>query len=854
MEEMLYFIAILIIGAFIIIPIILLINLSSANQKINNLQRQIFDINNKLSSLINTTADKKDIQAILRQLTKTETTALKGQEVVKEEEKITVTTTATPDIKPSKPITDLEPSAIIESTPKEVTQPDIKVTPKTETPVPPSYAASEQIKKEPTIKTLAERTASITPPTIETRTRTQEESFIKQTGKNIFEKILGDNWLSKVGIVTLVLGIGFFVKYAIDQNWINEISRVGIGLLTGGIIIALAHKLKEKYHVFSSILAGGGISIFYITITLAFREYEIFSQPVAFVILTVVTIFSIILSILYNRQELAIFSLIGGFCSPLMVSTGEGNYIVLFSFLLILNSGMLIVSIARNWKLIGIISYSLSLLFFWTWLILSFHDKFIGATIFASLFFIQFYLLAIIKHFKEDRKMTLFQAILILTNNLSALFALMYIFNGYEHDIRGLVTIIIAAINAIVMITLFRDVKVDKNLIYLIIGIVMSLVSLAIPIQLKGHVITMFWAAEMTLLVWLWKKAKIKVFYLGFLIISLLTIISYIMDINSYYYLGDFYKLPLFTNSIFITGAIVLIGFIASYILLNKEIKDSVADISGNNILNIKSIALVFKFAVIILAFLVPYLEFNYQLAVYTDISVSHSFRYVSMATYTTLFVTALSIIYRKKMSFPKYIFFLLTVITYAIVYSSLASDLRFDIFKYEEYSSGYFFMHLLSLPAILYIIYILTININSISAGLFKVMSWTLLILTVIILSVELDHIVIWLTSNPDTYFLRLRDSYTFGYPILWGLIAMALMIWGLKKKIVFLRKMALISFGLIIAKFYIYDVWRMSQTGRIVSFVVLGVILLVVSFMQQKIKTLVKDDEKSEQAELED
>ena len=75
-----------------------------------------------------------------------------------------------------------------------------------------------------------------------------------------------------------------------------------------------------------------------------------------------------------------------------------------------------------------------------------------------------------------------------------------------------------------------------------------------------------------------------------------------------------------------------------------------------------------------------------------------------------------------------------------------------------------------------------------------------------------------------------------------------MILMIWGLNGKEVLLRKISLIFFGVIILKFYAYDVWRMSQAGRIVSFIILGVILLSVSFLQQKIKTLVKADEVEE------
>ena len=101
-----------------------------------------------------------------------------------------------------------------------------------------------------------------------------------------------------------------------------------------------------------------------------------------------------------------------------------------------------------------------------------------------------------------------------------------------------------------------------------------------------------------------------------------------------------------------------------------------------------------------------------------------------------------------------------------------------------------------------------------------------------------------VMLFSNSDNYTNVLYDVRTFVFPVLWALIAMGLMIWGLKGKEVILRKISLVFFALIIVKFYAYDVWHMSQAGRIVSFIMLGVIILLVSFLQQKIKTLVKED----------
>ncbi|WP_299516942.1 DUF2339 domain-containing protein, partial [uncultured Flavobacterium sp.] len=145
------------------------------------------------------------------------------------------------------------------------------------------------------------------------------------------EKFIGENLINKIGILILVLGISFFVKYAIDKDWINEPARVGIGILCGSLLMGIAHKLKKNYSAFSSVIVAGAISVFYFTIAIAFHEYQLFSQTVAFVIMVVITAFSAIVSVSYNRQELAVLTLIGGFAVPFMVSTGEGNYVVLFT-------------------------------------------------------------------------------------------------------------------------------------------------------------------------------------------------------------------------------------------------------------------------------------------------------------------------------------------------------------------------------------------------------------------------------------------------------------------------------------------------------------------------------------------
>ncbi|HSI90569.1 MAG TPA: DUF2339 domain-containing protein, partial [Adhaeribacter sp.] len=125
------------------------------------------------------------------------------------------------------------------------------------------------------------------------------------------EKFIGENLINKIGIAILVLGIGYFVKFAIDKDWINEIGRVFIGILAGGLLIGVAHRLRNSFSAFSSVLVGGGIAVLYFTIAIAFHEYRLLGQTPAFLVMAVITGFSVLLSVTYNRVELAVLALLG---------------------------------------------------------------------------------------------------------------------------------------------------------------------------------------------------------------------------------------------------------------------------------------------------------------------------------------------------------------------------------------------------------------------------------------------------------------------------------------------------------------------------------------------------------------
>lgn len=664
--------------------------------------------------------------------------------------------------------------------------------------------------------------------------------------KNDFEKLLGENLLSKIGIATLVLGVAYFVKYAIDQNWINEIGRVAIGILAGGAIIGIAHKLKDNYRTFSSILIGGGISVLYITITIAFREYALFSQTVSFIFLILITIFSVILSILYDRKELAIFSLLGGFASPLMISSGTGNYIVLFSYIFILNAGMLAISFKKQWKIVSIIAYVLTQFFYWSWLFLSFDKEthgYVGAILFIGLFYIQFYLLSMIEYFRHERKLTAFQALIILSNNLSLFAAAIYIFKYYPLDLKGLITICMAAFNAVPMFLLFKNKAFDKNMLYMLVAIVLTFVSLAVPIQLEGCAITMFWAAETVILLWLWQKSKINIFKSGFIIIQCLVLISLIMDWGNYYTRSILYPeniLPVMFNKVCITGLFISFTILFNSWLTGKE----KSEIFIRNY-NTKVLRKFYTGLWIILLFLTGIFELNYQISYHFP---SEMFCKSVNSLYFLLFLMIVLLVRWNKVSGLKllYCLSLFSIAFYVTAYLYFTFNIRGEILFEELPGWWYFNIHYLSFPALVVIYTFILKKKEILSDKTYQnLIYWLFAITSVIILSVETDNILLMNFINRYGETIVLKNSHSIAYPILWGIISFLFMFWGMKKKIQTLRIISLTLFSLIILKLYLYDVWHMQPTGRILAFIFLGILFLVVSFMYQKVKKLLTEKE---------
>ena len=384
------------------------------------------------------------------------------EETRKTEEPKSIITPAPPVVKADEPINIPQPEP--------VAPPEIQPKPE------PVLIKPDHIERQPEVisDSLSAihrpvKTGEYTPP----KPREPKPSFFESHPD--LEKFIGENLINKIGIAILVLAIGFFVKYAIDNDWVGPIGRVGIGVVCGAILIGIAHRLRNSYKAFSSVLVGGGLAVFYFTITLAFHQFNLFSQTVAFIILIVITIFAVALSLLYDKQELAVIALVGGFASPFMVSTGHANYDALFIYLLILNTGLLVISYFKAWRVLNIISFVFTVIVFasvlYTLTAPSYHIGFI----YASIFYVLYFIINVAHNVKENKKFIASDFTILLSNTALYFAAGLYLLTVMkEEQFRGLFCISLGVVNLVLSYVLFRNRKVDTNILYLLIGITLT--------------------------------------------------------------------------------------------------------------------------------------------------------------------------------------------------------------------------------------------------------------------------------------------------------------------------------------------------------------------------------------------
>jgi uncharacterized membrane protein len=169
---------------------------------------------------------------------------------------------------------------------------------------------------------------------------------------------IGGRWLLYTGVLVLLLGVSFFLKYAFDNAWINETGRVVAGILAGIALVGGGWRLATHgLAIFGQALIGTGLAILYLSIYAALAFYFLIATTTAFLLMVVVTLTAALLADRQRSQTLAFIAVGGGFLTPFLVGGSEDAQLTLFAYDALLVAGTLVLAQRHDWVALNALSY-----------------------------------------------------------------------------------------------------------------------------------------------------------------------------------------------------------------------------------------------------------------------------------------------------------------------------------------------------------------------------------------------------------------------------------------------------------------------------------------------------------------
>ena len=657
----------------------------------------------------------------------------------------------------------------------------------------------------------------------------EEEEEIEEyaTSETNFEKYIGENLFGKIGILIFIIGIGFFVKYAIDQNWINETARTLMGYAVGAGMLVLAERLHKRYHTFSSLLAGGAFGIYYLITAIAFHYYALFSHTIAFVILCVTTIFMSAVSVLYDRKELAVTALVGGFIAPFIISTDSSSIISLQIYITILNIGMFCLAMYKKWAILPMVSFAFTYIILWgTTALGSFSDSEAGTTYptlfaFATLFYVIFLLPVVFilrTQYGENTRLGLLG--IITANSFMYLIYGDFLLQHFEasSDTTAYLAFFIAAVNLAIHLYLRFRVEGQDTLRNLMLGLAVTFASMGIPILFSAANVLMVWAAESVLLLWLFTKEKNRIYELASAVLLLLTLgaLAYYRTTDTFIHdTGD----SLFFNGAFFVTTFVSIAYyvVAVIMQFNKELFSDTKRLIAYTPCN--AIAYALGFSILFLAF-----RDNFHFHLEQPIS-----EYASLLTANIMLLGG-ALILRKRFEISE------NKLAYEISLYLAGILFAMTVWNYTA-PDGLLLRWLMALVTIAYMAYCMRgqLLVTSNQRNLH--------------IEYSIISTLMWLTLTRLLLITFNEVNFSTAFSLSLGIAAFILMCIGMRYHSKEIRIVSLAEFGIVIGKLILNDVWAMPALGKIIVFISLGAILLILSFLYQKLKDALFNEEEQEQ-----
>lgn len=648
------------------------------------------------------------------------------------------------------------------------------------------------------------------------------------------EYAVASQWLLRIGIVILVAGIGFFVRYSIKEGLLDEQARVVLTAITGlGMLVSGARMLGRRYHVLGQGLLGGGLAVLYFAVYAAANFYQLIDTLPAFALMAAVTVLAGGIAVRFHSMLVAVLGILGGYGTPVMLTTGVVNFPGLFGYELVLGIGVLAMCYWKDWPLVNYLSFACTYLLYFA-AMRDYAPSHFGEVLpFLAGFFVLFSTMQFLYKVVNGTKSSLLDlAALVLNAVVFHTESARLITELYPREWVAAVTLSLAAFYTLhVLLFLWRRL-VDRELLICCMGLAAFYLCITMPLVLSREWITASWAVQALVLLWIGSRIGSQFLQQVSLIVYALVLWRFgFLDLPrnfghaaahtltmSEYLHALVERLAIFGTPIasLAAGCRLLSRETGPDAIISRE-NDTPAWLAGSVAMRMLIVATAGTL------FLYLHLELNR--------TAGYFYEPVRLPSLTWLWVAACGVLlYQSAIHESEPLRVLSRVMIFALGLKLCLFDLPSwaltgDFLYAGDYSFRDAGLRLLDFGAVV----------------LFLTVAWRMLagnsqaIATRAMLGwLSLGLLFLYLTLETNTFLFQFAPQFRVGgISILWSLFALATLLSGIGQKVRKLRYAGLALFGVVAWKVFFVDLSRLGDFYRIVAFIVLGIVVLCGSFL---------------------
>jgi len=319
-----------------------------------------------------------------------------------------------------------------------------------------------------------------------------------------WELLVGRRALGWVAVVSLIFGMAFFLRYAIQNEWIGPLGRVAVGALVGAALVIAGWSYHRRgWRIFSQMLTAAGVIVLYLASYSAFGFYHLLPRPMAALFLAIVVVESAVLAVRYDSLGVALTAVLGGLATPLLMHSDHDQYVALFTYLAVLDFAVVLLVLARPWPAVGTVALLGTQALFWSWYADNYHpEKLSWALGFQAVVFGLFLADALGTYLLERRRAGGEHSARLILGAAFWFLAVYAFFNEDYGPWMGSAAVAMAVVYALFARLMLACRPGQPGPLLAALAVSVGFVALAFPIQADARWVALGWMAQAAVLWW----------------------------------------------------------------------------------------------------------------------------------------------------------------------------------------------------------------------------------------------------------------------------------------------------------------------------------------------------------------